>query len=107
MAGAGGHPSGVSSLGHLFGVSGREQKAHDMLVQLEGMAQRTYVAPFWHAIVHAGLGDVEAAFDDLERSYAQSDVWLAWLNTDPRLDVLRGDSRFRVLARRVGFEVQP
>jgi hypothetical protein len=96
----------VSSLGHLFGVSGRHQKAHDMLVQLEGLARRTYVAPFWHAIVHAGLADVDAAFDDLERSYEQSDVWLAWLNTDPRLDVLRGASRFRDLARRVGFDVQ-
>ena len=47
-----------------------------MLDQLNLRASRGYVAAFWHSIVYAGLGDVEAAIGHLERSYAQSDVWL-------------------------------
>ena len=64
-----------------------------------------HVAPFWYALVYAGLGDADA-IGHLERSYAQSDVWLVWINTDPRLDCLRADSRFQDLLRRVGFHAR-
>ena len=76
-----------------------------MLDRLNELADRGYVAPFWHALVHTGLGDAGAAMEHLERSYAIRDLWLVWINTDPRLDLLRSDTRFRHLLRRVGFEV--
>jgi TolB-like protein/Tfp pilus assembly protein PilF len=106
LAGSGGHASGLASLGHLFGVTGHREEALRMLDQLNRLDSGRYVAPFWHSILHAGLGDVDAAIGHLERSYAQSDVWLVWLNTDPRLDSLRADPRFQQLLRRVGFGVQ-
>jgi hypothetical protein len=77
-----------------------------MLEQLNVLSSRGYVAPFWHSILYAGLGEVDAAIGHLERSYAESDVWLVWLNTEPRIDSLRADSRFQQLLRRVGFGVQ-
>ena len=103
LAGAPGHGAGPASLGHLFGVTGHRQEALGMLDQLNRLASRVHVAPFWHAILYAGIGDVDAAIGQLERSYAQSDVWLMWLNTDPRLDSLRGDARFQQLLQRAGF----
>jgi hypothetical protein len=77
-----------------------------MLDQLNQLASQRYVAPFWHSILHAGLGDAEAAIDYLERSYTQSDVWLVWVNTDPRLESLRTGLRFQQFLRRVGFGIQ-
>jgi hypothetical protein len=62
-----------------------------------------YVAPFWQALVHAGLGNADAAMEQLERSYSIRDLWLIWINTDPRLDTVRDDARFQQLLRRVGF----
>jgi hypothetical protein len=53
------------------------------------------------AVVHAGLGDVDAAIEWLERACAERDVWLVWLKVDPRLDRLRADARFEDLLRRV------
>jgi TolB-like protein len=106
LAGSHGHASVPASLGHLFGITGNRQEALRMLDQLNGLASRGYVAPFWHSILYTGLGDVDAAIGHLERSYAQSDVWLVWLNTDPRLDSLRADARFQRLLRRVGFGAQ-
>jgi TolB-like protein/Tfp pilus assembly protein PilF len=99
-----GHSSGVASLGHLFATTGRPQEARGMLDRLNELAEREYVAPFWHALVHTGLGDANAAMEQLEKSYAVRDLWLVWLNTDPRLDRLRSDARFQHLLRRVGFE---
>ena len=77
-----------------------------MLDQLNLLAAKTYVAPFWHSLVHAALGDADAAIGHLERSYAESDVWLVWLNTEPRLDSLRAVPRFNQLLRRLGFGLQ-
>jgi TolB-like protein/Flp pilus assembly protein TadD len=99
-----GHSSGLASLGHLFATTGRKQEALGILDRLNEIANRQYVAPFWHAVVHAGLDDADAALEQLERSYALRDLWLVWINTDPRLDRLRGDARFQQLLRRVGFE---
>jgi TolB-like protein/Flp pilus assembly protein TadD len=106
LAGSHDHVSGLAALGHLFGTAGRQEEALGMLDRLNEAAARGYVAPFWHSILYAGLGDVDAAIAHLERSCAQSDVWLVWLNTDPRLDHLRADPRFQQLLRRVGFGVQ-
>jgi len=106
LAGSQGHPSGPASLGHLFGITGCREEALRMLDQLNQLAARGYVAPFWHSIVYAGLDDRDAAIEHLERSYAQSDVWLVWINTEPRLDSLRSDPRFQQLLRRVGFGIQ-
>ena len=106
LAGSRGHASGPASLGHLFGVTGQRDRALHMLDQLNLLASRGYVAGFWHSIVYAGLGDLDAAIAHLQRSYDESDVWLVWLNTEPRLDSLRGDLRFQQLLRRVGFGVR-
>jgi TolB-like protein/Flp pilus assembly protein TadD len=103
LAASKGHGSGLASLGHLFGATGRRDEALRMLDELNAAAAGRYVAPFWHSIVYAGLGDTEAAIDHLERSFAASDVWLVWINTDPRLDNLRAAPRFQALLRRVGF----
>src|SRR6185437_1366010 len=96
----------VASLGRLFGIAGQREEALHMLDELNRLASAGYVAPFWHSILFTGLGDVDAAIAHLERSYGQNDVWLVWLNTEPRLDSLRADPRFQQLLRRVGFGVQ-
>jgi TolB-like protein/Flp pilus assembly protein TadD len=106
LAGSHGHASGVAGLGHLYGVTGERAEALRMLDQLDGLSSRGYVAPFWHSIVYAGLGEVEQACRQLERSFVQSDVWLVWLGTDPRLDALRAHPRFQQLLQRVGLGVR-
>jgi TolB-like protein/Flp pilus assembly protein TadD len=106
LAGSQGHASGLAGLGHLYGVTGRNEEAIRMLVRIGELASRGYVAPFWFAILYAGLGDRNNACRYLEQSYAQDDVWLVWVNTDPRLDGLRTHPRFQQLLQRLGFGVQ-
>lgn len=46
-------------------------------------------------------GNKDKAFEYLEKSYQRREMWMAYLQVDPRLDTLRGDPRFEALVKRV------
>ena len=54
------------------------------------------------AVVHAGLGEIDVAFDWQETAYRLRDGTLFWLPGAPGLDPLRSDARFVDLVRRIG-----
>jgi hypothetical protein len=55
------------------------------------------------ALVHAGLGEKDQAFEWLERAYAERDKGMLFLLVDQTLDPLRSDPRFDDLVRRMNF----
>jgi TolB-like protein len=59
--------------------------------------------PFYVAAAYAELGETDAAFEWLEKSYAQRDYDLTYLKTNSRFRNLRADPRFLDLLRRVGL----
>ena len=65
--------------------------------------------PFYLALMYAGLGRKDQAFDSLEKAFAQRlhPHALTWLPMDPRVDSLRSDPRFDALLRRFGLPPQP
>ena len=90
-------------LGYALAASGRPDEARGVLDELARHSETAYVSPYFFAVVHAGLGDADAAFSWLEKAYEARDEWLTWLGTEPKLDVLRADPRYRDLLRRVGI----
>jgi hypothetical protein len=58
---------------------------------------------YWIAVVYAALGDTEAAFAELEKSYQQREWFFPRLKTDPFMDPLRSDPRFADLLKRTGL----
>ncbi|MBA3632945.1 MAG: hypothetical protein H0W58_09085, partial [Acidobacteria bacterium] len=58
---------------------------------------------FSGACINAQIGDKDKAFEYLEKSYQERELWMAYLQVDPRLDPLRGDPRYHELVRRVGI----
>jgi hypothetical protein len=68
------------------------------------MSANTYIAPYNVAVIYAGLGDKDKAFEWLNRAYdARSYLLAVYLNTDARLDNLHEDPRFGVLRSRIGL----
>jgi TolB-like protein/tetratricopeptide (TPR) repeat protein len=57
------------------------------------------------AEVFGHRADRDAAFEWLERAYAQRDAGLRWLKVDPLFDGLRGDPRYEALLRRMNLSV--
>lgn len=60
-----------------------------------------YVSHYSLAMIHAGLGDKERAFAQLDSAYAERAWALFLLNLDPEFDRLRGDPRFARIVDRV------
>ncbi|MCA1617691.1 MAG: hypothetical protein LC729_05025, partial [Acidobacteria bacterium] len=50
---------------------------------------------------NAEAGNKDKAFEYLEKSYQRREMWMAYLQVDPRLDSLRDDPRYNELVRRV------
>ena len=91
-----------SSLAHAYAVAGRRDEARAILGEIEERSKNAYVPSYFSALVYAGLGDADRAFERLERAYQERSTVLAYLQLDPRLANLRGDPRFSDLLRRVG-----
>jgi tetratricopeptide (TPR) repeat protein len=86
-----------------WGSSGRKDRAEAALRQLQSLSSTRYVSPFNMAIVNAGLGNRDKAFEWLERSYRERAAGIVELQVSLPLDPLRSDPRFQDLIRRVGF----
>jgi serine/threonine-protein kinase len=86
---------------HLFAVSGRKDEAKRLLAKLEVEGKGRYLPRYSVAAVYAGLGEHDAAFENLERAYEMRDRGMVWIKVSPRLDPLRPDPRFSDLLRRM------
>ncbi len=93
----------LSLTGYILGRSGRTAEAHDLLGALETASGQRYVPPYALALVHAGLGNADAAFEWLDRAYTARDVHLMFLTVDVKWDRYRSDPRFGDLLARCGF----
>jgi len=93
----------VGLLGWAYATAGQREEAARVLDELSEQAQRQYVPPYDVAIVYAGLGDNDRAFEWLEKMYVDRSYMLTWLR-HPVFDSLRSDPRFTALLKKVGLE---
>ena len=99
----GGSSSAISLMGYDYAVSGRRAESEQILRDLDELSKQKYVPPYHIAVVYAGLGDKNQAFDWLEKAYQDRNQFMNLLKAEPNFDSLRSDQRFQDLVRRVGF----
>lgn len=92
----------LAYLGHVYGRLGRLSEARNLLQALDQLREHGQASPTAMATLHAGLGEIDAAFEWLEAAYRIRDGYLFWLPGAPGLDPLHSDPRFATLLRRVG-----
>ena len=89
--------------GYALAKTGRRQEAEEVLKSWRELAKTRYVMSYWIAVVYAALGNKDAAFAELEKSYQQREWFVPRLKTDPFMDPLRSDPRFEDLVKRIGY----
>jgi len=95
-------PDILCELGYVYALSGKRREAEKILSDLKVISKHRYIIPTYYAIIYAGLGDKDKAFEWLEKGYREGGL-LTGLKTDPQWDSLRTDSRFADLLKRVGL----
>ena len=90
-------------LGNLYARAGRVREARECLREIRQRVDEHGVGAYSMALVHAGLGEKDEAFEWLERACEVRDQGVVFLKVDPPLDPLRSDPRFQDLLRRMRF----
>ncbi len=84
----------------IYGLTGHEEKARKLLEQAIAEGADAGLIGY----IHAGLGDIDEAFEWLNRALDEGTTWGFYLKVDPAVDNLRSDPRFPKLLERIGLE---
>ena len=90
-------------IGYAHAIAGQREEAEKALQTLLAESATGYISPYGVALINAGLGERERAFEWLEKLYETRDEWTLWLRVAPELEGLRSDARFISLMKRIGF----
>jgi tetratricopeptide (TPR) repeat protein len=93
----------LGEIGYVYAKAGDEARAVRMLDELLQLSQRRYVSPYYEALIYAGLGRTDQAFEALERLYEERDELLIYARVALELEGLRTDPRFGDLYMRAGL----
>jgi serine/threonine-protein kinase len=80
--------------------AGQDTVARTILDSLLAERQRRYLPASILGVAYEALGDLERAFEWLQRAYDESDAVLLLLSAGPYFDGLRRDERFQTLVAR-------
>ena len=94
----------LAVLGHAYGLNGQRDEAQKVLEQLEERKTRSHTSPFLLALVCAGLGQKDDAFQYLNEAFDERTGWMVWLRSYPQLDTICEDPRYKDLLSRVGLD---
>jgi TolB-like protein/tetratricopeptide (TPR) repeat protein len=89
------------NLAQSLAADGQREEALETVKKIETNEKVQYVSGYQIAVVYCYLNETEKALDALETALADGEGWLVWLAVEPALDVLRGESRFVEILRRV------
>jgi len=98
-----GSPLIRGALAHTLATAGKTTEARHILDDMARLAKQKYIAPYFFAGIHVGLGDKERAIEYLEKCYTEHSHWLIYIDKDPSLDGLRDDPRFQDIVRRIAI----
>ncbi|MFB0565692.1 MAG: protein kinase [Candidatus Aminicenantaceae bacterium] len=91
-------------LGITYARSGKKEKAKEILGELLELEKQRYVAPTYFASIYGYLGEMDQAFEWLEKAYEERDGQMHLLKVWPLLDPLRSDQRFKAMLKKMNLE---
>jgi serine/threonine protein kinase/tetratricopeptide (TPR) repeat protein len=92
----------LAMLGHTHAIAGNSEQAKEVLTVLDYESRSRYISPYDIAVIHAGLGEHDAAIAKLKDAFEDRSSWMVFMEVDPRLDRLRDEVPFKKLVDRFG-----
>jgi TolB-like protein/tetratricopeptide (TPR) repeat protein len=106
LPGSASAPAVLAALGHAYAAAGKPDQARKILKMLEEKSKDHYVSAYNFAVVYAGLGDRDRAFEWLDKAFLERSTWLIHVKWDERFSGLREDQRFGRLLKRIGLPTE-
>jgi TolB-like protein/DNA-binding winged helix-turn-helix (wHTH) protein/Tfp pilus assembly protein PilF len=94
-------PRVLAVLSFAYAANGEREKALQTLNELNELSREKYVKYFHRAVAYVGLGDNDAAINELEKAFAERSDTMAIVNVYPLLENLRADPRLLKLQERI------
>ncbi len=82
---------------------GKHEEAKKIISTLESSSETQAISPLGIAIIYIVLGEIDRAFDYLEKAIAYRDIWMLSLKYAPEFIPIRNDPRFKDLVKRIGY----
>jgi len=101
-----GNPVMTSLLGRALAMFGEAAAARQIAAEIARAGGPEQKFAYELALIHLGLDERDEALGWLERARAGRSGWMAYLDADPRLDVLRTEPRFRALSLEITIRGQ-
>ncbi|MEK6782911.1 MAG: hypothetical protein AABY93_14530 [Bacteroidota bacterium] len=86
----------------------KPERAKELLNAIKKQSTESSVGSpsFYAAMIYAQLGEVDLAFQWLEKAYADHEVEMYWLKVEPPFEPLHKDPRWKIMLDKVGFPVE-
>ena len=97
----------IARVGISYAEWGKRDQALEVLDQLSKLSETRYVSPYDIAEVQLALGELDAAFENLEKAYRDRDPFMIYLAVDPAIRRARSDPRLEQMMRRMRFPRAP
>jgi serine/threonine-protein kinase len=91
----------LAQLGQAHALAGNEERAREILGELEAQSATRYVGPYHMAYVHTGLGQYDRAMDYLEQAFERHTGAVYGIRGSFLFEPLRTHPRFEALLRRM------
>jgi eukaryotic-like serine/threonine-protein kinase len=89
------------SLGMALAEAGDIKEAKKIAQNIEKRMLGEHIPPYYPAVLYSVLGEIGTAFKWLEKAVEERGYWTRWMLVEPRLDILRGDERYKKLAEKI------
>jgi DNA-binding winged helix-turn-helix (wHTH) protein/tetratricopeptide (TPR) repeat protein len=92
----------TAEIGYVLGLAGCRQEALQTLRELQA-STAAYVNPYFFSTIYLGMGDLDQAFDWLERAYEMKSTFIISIPTEPKWQPVQSDPRYQAILTRIGF----
>ena len=83
---------------------GNFERANELLLELKQLVGSQANSPsFYLAMIYAQMGEIDTAFEWLDKSYEDHEIEMYWLKVEPPFEPLHDDPRWQVMLDKVGF----
>lgn len=96
-------PGSLGNLGRAYALAGRTGDARAQIARLQDLGTEGLGVGYDVALIHAALGDRDAALAALERALTDYSQMVGFINVDPGFDGIRDEPRFRAVVNQLGL----